>query len=96
MSTFQVDSEAVSTATASAQASIGRLEAEVTALHGQLTGLSGSWTGSASTAFQSAVADWKTVEQRVHESLTALNTALAAAGRQYAEVELANTRMFAS
>ncbi|MDM4763738.1 WXG100 family type VII secretion target [Galbitalea sp. SE-J8] len=95
MSTFQVDSEAVATAVGAVQGSIARLEAEVIALHGQLTGLQGSWTGSASVAFQSAVTDWKTVEQRVHESLSGLTTALGQAGRQYSDVETANARLFA-
>lgn len=95
MSTFQVDSEAVTTATGAVQGSIARIEAEVTALHGQVTGLQASWTGSASTAFQAAVTDWKSVEQRVHESLAALNRALGLAGQQYADTELANARLFA-
>jgi WXG100 family type VII secretion target len=95
MSRFQVDSEAVSTATSTAQGSISRIEAEVASLHGQLTGLQGSWTGGAAMAFQSALTDWHSVEQRVQESLDALNRALALAGQQYADIELANSRLFA-
>jgi 6 kDa early secretory antigenic target len=96
MSAFHVDSEAVSTATHAVQASVGRIEGEVAALHGQLTGLQSSWSGNASAAFQAAVTDWRSVEQRVHESLAALNHALGFAGRQYAEVEAANARLFVS
>ena len=91
---YQVDSEAVMTATGSVRAAIGRIQAEVAALHGQLTNLQASWTGQASTAFQSAVTGWKTTEQRVEEDLNAINLALGHAGQQYAEIEAQNARMF--
>ena len=40
--------------------------------------------------------DWRATALRVEESLAAINEALAAAGRQYDEVEQGNTRMFAA
>jgi 6 kDa early secretory antigenic target len=95
MTRFQVDSEAVSTATGAARSSIGRIGAEVIALHAQLTNLQSSWTGGAATAFQTAVADWNATQKRVEESLTGLNTALNSAGIQYADTEAQNTRLFA-
>ncbi|KGJ80826.1 type VII secretion protein [Cryobacterium roopkundense] len=95
MTSYQVDSEAVLAATGTMRGTIGRIEAEVAGLHSQLLNLEGSWTGQASIAFQGAVADWKAMQQRLEESLASLNQALAAAGQQYADIEQANTRLFA-
>jgi 6 kDa early secretory antigenic target len=95
MTRFQVDSELVSTATGAARGSISRISAEVATLHGQLTNLQSSWTGAAATAFQSAVTEWNGTQKRVEEALSALNTALTAAGVQYAETEAHNARLFA-
>ncbi len=95
MTRYQVDSEAVMAATAAAKGTIGRIQGEVGALHGQLTNLQGSWSGPAASAFQGAVMEWKSLEQRVEEVLGAMGSALGHAGRQYAEIEAANTRLFA-
>jgi early secretory antigenic target protein ESAT-6 len=94
MTRYQVDSEAVLSATASVRATIGRLQAEVSGLHGQLLNLQGSWTGQAATAFQGVVTDWKATQQRVEENLAAINQALAMAAQQYAEIEATNARLF--
>ncbi len=94
MTRYQVDSEAVSAATSSATASIGRIQAEVSGLHGQLTALQGSWTGQAANAFQSVVGDWKAVQERVEQSLSAISHALGQAAAQYAEIELSNAKLF--
>ena len=95
MTRYQVDSEAVIAATSAVRSTIGRLQAEVASLNGQLTSLQGSWSGQAATAFQSVVTDWRGTQQRVEESLGSINTALAQAGQQYAEIEAANARLFA-
>jgi 6 kDa early secretory antigenic target len=95
MTSYQVDSDAVMTTTGAARASISRIQSEVSGLGGQLTGLQSTWTGQASAAFQSAVMDWRSTQQRVEEVLTALAHALAQAGQQYADIEAANTRLFA-
>lgn len=95
MTRFQVDSDAVSAATGAVQAAIGRIQAEVGGLHGQLVNLEGSWTGQAAAAFQGVVVDWKATQQRVEESLAAINAALSQAAQQYAEIELQNARLFA-
>jgi len=95
MTRYQVDSEAVLAATTAAKGTIGRIQGEVGALHGQLTSLQASWSGPAATAFQGAVIEWKSLEQRVEEVLAAMGTALGHAGQQYAEIEAANTRLFA-
>lgn len=95
MTRYQVDSEAVISATGAVRASIGRIQSEVASLQGQLSQLQGSWSGSAATAFASVVTDWRATQQRVEESLAAINHALTQAGQQYAEIEAANTRLFA-
>jgi WXG100 family type VII secretion target len=94
MTRFQVDSEAVLSATGAVRNSIGRIQAEVAGLHGQLTNLQGSWSGQAASAFSGVVTDWKATQQRVEESLAAINQALTQAGQQYADIESANTRLF--
>ncbi|PRY67177.1 WXG100 family type VII secretion target [Glaciihabitans tibetensis] len=94
MTRYQVDSEAVLSATGSVRASISRIQAEVGGLHSQLLGLEGSWSGQAATAFQSVVTDWKATQQRVEENLAALNQALTVAAQQYAEIEASNARLF--
>ncbi len=94
MSTFQVDSEAVLAHAAAARQTVGRIQAEVTALHAQLEQLQASWRGGAASAFHAVVADWRTTQQRVEESLTAIGTSLAQAGQQYADIEHSNTRLF--
>lgn len=94
MTRYQIDSEAVAAATSAVQAAASRIQVDVSGLHSRLLDLQGSWTGSAATAFQSVVADWTTTQRRVEESLQLLNTALAQAGQQYAEIELQNQRLF--
>ena len=95
MTRYQVDSEAVLAAPTAAKGTIGRIQGEGGACHGQLTSLQASWSGPAATAFQGAVIEWKSLEQRVEEVLGAMGTALGQAGQQYAEIEAANTRLFA-
>jgi early secretory antigenic target protein ESAT-6 len=94
MTRYQVDSEAVLGTSTAAQATIGRLQAEVSTLLGQLVSLEGSWTGAAASAFQASVADWKVTHQRVEENLVALTAALSHAAQQYADIESVNARLF--
>ncbi|MFM9877442.1 MAG: WXG100 family type VII secretion target [Rhodoglobus sp.] len=95
MTRYQVDSEAVLQATGAVRTSISRIQAEVAGLHGQLSTLEGSWTGAAATAFSSVVTDWKATQQQVEQNLAAINQALTQAAQQYADIESANTRLFA-
>jgi early secretory antigenic target protein ESAT-6 len=60
----------------------------------QLMQLQASWTGSASIAFQGVVDQWRVTQRQVEDSLAGINTALAAAGRQYADAEHATTSLF--
>ncbi len=94
MPRFTVDSEAVFAAQAAVAATIPRVQSDVAALLANLHALQDSWGGSAAAAFQGIVADWQATQQRVEESLVAINEALGAAGRQYLEVEEANVRLF--
>ncbi|MCU1569531.1 MAG: type secretion protein [Naasia sp.] len=94
MTRFSVDGEAVLAASSAVASTIPRVQSDVAALLAQLTSLQESWGGSAALAFQSVVNDWRTTQQRVDEALVAINQALAAAGRQYLDVEEANARMF--
>lgn len=95
MTRYQVDSEAVLTATGAARTTIGRIQSEVAGLNAQLTNLQSSWTGQASSAFAGVVAEWAATQQRVEENLAAISTALGHAGQQYADIEAANARLFA-
>lgn len=94
MTSYQVDSEAVMSATSAVRASIGRIQSEVAGLSAQLAGLQGSWSGQASSAFQGVVTQWHGTQQRVEESLATIAAALSQAGMRYAEIEMANTRLF--
>ena len=94
MTRFQVDSEAAAGAAASMRSTVERVRSECAALHGQLTELQGSWTGTASAAFQGVVAEWRSTQQRVEESLTAINTALDRSVQGYVDVEQQNASLF--
>jgi early secretory antigenic target protein ESAT-6 len=94
MTRFSVDGEAVLAASSAVASTIPRVQSDVATLLSQLTALQESWGGSAALAFQAVVSDWRVTQQRVDEALVAINHALAAAGRQYLEVEEANARMF--
>lgn len=95
MTRYQVDSEAVLGAHGAIRTTMSRIQAEAASLRTQLTNLQDSWSGPAATAFQSVVADWTATQQRVEQSLEGIGQALGRVGRQYADVELANARMFA-
>ncbi|WP_353987413.1 WXG100 family type VII secretion target [Ruicaihuangia caeni] len=94
MSRFQVDSDEVLMTQQSALAVVERIQADSATLMAQLSGLNGSWTGQAAAAFQQAVAGWRQTQQLVEQNAQALQAALAAAGRQYAEAESANAALF--
>jgi WXG100 family type VII secretion target len=94
MTRYQVDSEAVIAATAATRGSIGRLQAEAAGLQGNLSGLQNTWNGAAATAFQGLLAEWTAAYQRVEQTLTAMNEALAHAGQGYADIEAQAARMF--
>ncbi|MDQ1563526.1 MAG: hypothetical protein QOI14_477 [Actinomycetota bacterium] len=94
MTRYQVDSEAVLSATGSVRASMERISGEASALLGQLVNLQGSWSGPAATAFQSVVTEWRSTQQRLDQNLGSIGQALNVAGQQYAEIETTNARLF--
>ncbi|WP_308799069.1 WXG100 family type VII secretion target [Agromyces silvae] len=95
MTSYQVDSEQLQSATQGARATMERIRADVGGLMAQLTGLQSSWSGQASTAFQTAAAQWRATQLQVEQSLESLNQALSVSAAQYLEVEHANARLFA-
>jgi WXG100 family type VII secretion target len=94
MAVFSVDSDAVLASTAAVRGTIDRLQAESDAMLAQLTQLQGSWTGAAALAFHAVVDQWRATQRQVEDSLASINTALAAAGTQYADTELAAASLF--
>jgi early secretory antigenic target protein ESAT-6 len=94
MSAYSVDSDAVLSATVAVRGTIDRVEAETHAMLAQLVSLQTSWTGGAAFAFSSIVDQWRATQRQVEESLGAINTALATAGRQYAEAEQFSASLF--
>ena len=95
MTRYVVDADAIQGAHVAVRGTAMRVQSEVSAMHAQLQALQDSWTGQASVAFQGVLQDWRATQQRVEESLAAINEALALAGRQYADVEQGNARLFA-
>lgn len=91
---LEVDANRVLTAAGTASKSAATLSGEVDALMNHLRALQECWRGSASQNFSLVVEDWEGVQRRVHESLQSIWEALQVAGRQYTEVEDANTRLF--
>ena len=94
MTQFRVDSDAVAQATSTVQSSVSRIQGEVALLRNHLADLQASWSGPAATAFQGTVDVWHQTQLRVEESLTQLSQTLSLAARQYAEMEIATTRLF--
>ncbi|MGO1410430.1 MULTISPECIES: WXG100 family type VII secretion target [unclassified Microbacterium] len=94
MPMYTVDSEEVQTKASSIQATVGRMQSESGLLHGQLADLQRSWTGQAAAAFQASAEEWRSVQVRLDEALTALGAALAAAGTSYADAEQSAVAMF--
>jgi len=96
MSRFEVDSEAMAATSAAVQGSIATVTAETQRMMTNLEALQATWRGPAASAFAGVTGEWRVTQQRVHETLQAIQAALTHAGRQYADVEAATVRMFAS
>lgn len=95
MSRYEVDSDQVARASAAVQASASHIRTEVDGMMRHLLELQGSWKGQAAASFQHVVTDWRATQERVRAGLEEIQQALALAGQQYAEAELAAARMFA-
>lgn len=94
MTQFTVDSDQVLAANATIQNTISKLNSEVQLLHSQLQGLQTSWTGQAANSFQELANRWRLTAGAVEQQLAELGNALSFAAHQYAEIELANQRLF--
>jgi WXG100 family type VII secretion target len=94
MTFFTVDSERIHAANSSIQATIQRLQTEVTSLHGQLGSLEDSWQGAAASSFQELMLKWRTSADALEQSLGQIGQTLSMAATQYQEIEQANQRLF--
>ena len=96
MSRFEVDSARVEQASAAVATSSGNVATEVDAMMRHMLDLESCWKGTAATGFQALTQQWRVTQDQVRSTLDQIQRALAQAGRQYADVEAANARMFAS
>lgn len=94
MTRYTVDSEAVIGAAGAISGTVARLQSDAGSLHSQLDALQGSWSGQAAIAFQGVVAQWRTAQSGLEQALAGIDRALRTASQQYAEIELANARLF--
>lgn len=94
MPQFTVDSERILAANATIQATISRLQQEVTSLQTQLGLLSDSWHGAAATSFQELIMRWRSTSDQVEAQLGQIGQALSYAAQQYSDIEYANQRLF--
>jgi 6 kDa early secretory antigenic target len=94
MTRYTVDSDEVASVASAIGATVGRLQGEVNALQGQLGALQGTWTGQAAVAFQGVVQQWRTTQTNLEQVLASIDRALRTAAQQYADIELANARLF--
>jgi 6 kDa early secretory antigenic target len=94
MGRFEVDSDQVTKASAAVQLSADHIRGEVDGMMRHLIELQASWKGQAASSFQHVLTDWGATQERVRGALEDLRKSLALAGQQYAEAELAASRMF--
>ncbi len=94
MAVFSVDSDAVLTATSAIRGTGERVQSETATMLAHLTQLQGSWSGSAAAAFQGIVERWRAAQREVDAALADIGGALAHAGQQYAQTELAAAGLF--
>jgi early secretory antigenic target protein ESAT-6 len=95
MTRFEVDSAQVSQASAAVRVSAQQIGSEVDRMMRHLLELQAGWHGQAATSFQHVIGEWRGTQERVRTALEEIQAALAAAGRQYEEVEASAVRMFA-
>jgi early secretory antigenic target protein ESAT-6 len=95
MTRFEVDSAQVAQASAAVQVSAQQIGSEVERMMRHLLDLQAGWQGQAATSFQHVINEWRGTQERVRTALEEIQAALAAAGRQYEEVEASTVRMFA-
>lgn len=94
MTRYQVDSDAVLSATSHATHTIERIHQDVSTLTATLHTLNGEWTGMAATAFAEVYSSWRATQTQVEAQLHELARALGQAGQHYHDMEIANTALF--
>lgn len=94
MAIFQIDTADLAAKAGTVEATLSRIQADVSSMEGQLRQLQDTWKGSASGAFQEVLTQWRSTQVQVEQSLASVRQAMAAASSQYEETELATTRMF--
>jgi WXG100 family type VII secretion target len=91
---FNVDTGRLQAAAGDIARISGEIDGQVAAMMGRLQGLQDAWTGTASSRFQTLVAEWQGTQRQVRASLDSIGSVLATAGVQYAEAEAQALRMF--
>lgn len=94
MTTYQVNSEAVLSATSQAKATIARVQADLHQLTANLQALESSWSGQAAAAFQGVLAQWRSTQIALEGELIHITDSLEFAAQHYIEMEQANARLF--
>lgn len=94
MTRYQVDADAVLSATHTARSTIDRLHQDVTSLTHTLHTLSGVWTGAAAAAFTDVYGAWRVTHGQVETQLTEITAALSQAGQHYLDMEATNVALF--
>lgn len=94
MAILQIDTAELLAKSQTVEATLGRIQTDVSSMESQLRQLQESWKGSASAAFQDVLTQWRSTQVQVEQSLASVRQAMASASSQYEETESANTRMF--
>jgi WXG100 family type VII secretion target len=94
MTQFQVDSDALLSASASLRGTVAQMQSLIVTMNGQLNTLASSWSGTAALAFHDLVTEWQATQRIVESNLDEISLALSTAHAQYTEVEAANLSLF--
>lgn len=95
MSNFATNTEDMRTKSANIQATAERIRADINTMQSSLQELEGTWQGVASANFQGVVAQWRSTQLQVEESLNSISRALTQSAQHYDDAEQANASMFA-
>jgi len=94
VSILSVDTELLQLKSATVQATVDRISADVQAMKRGLEELQSSWRGAAATNFQALVVEWSLTQGKVEASLASINHALSSAAATYDQTELSNAQRF--
>jgi len=94
VSILSVDTELLQLKSATVQATVDRISADVQAMKRGLEELQSSWRGAAATNFQALVVEWSLTQGKVEASLASINQALSSAAVNYDQTELSNAQRF--